>query len=288
MIIVDAQVHVWERETADRPWPPRGRAKAQGAEFTGSDLLAEMTKIGVDRAVLVPPSWEGDYNGYCLGLASAHPDRFRVMGRLDLAAPASRSQLASWRGQPGMLGVRVSFGEPSMIAWLHDGTASWFWREAETWSVPVMIWAPLQVDVIGAIARAHPGLPLLVDHLALREGLDADAIGSVIEQVVGLASFGNVAVKATGLPGYAPEGYPFPSLHEPIRRVVDAFGPKRVFWGSDLTRMRCSYAEVKDLFTKNLDFLSAEDLDWIMGRGICAWLGWELRESLGREPGDLH
>jgi hypothetical protein len=48
-----------------------------------------------------------------------------------------------------------------------------------------------------------------------------------------------------------------------------------VFWGSDLTRLRGTYDEVRRLFTEELDFLSAEDLEWIMGRGVREWLGWQ-------------
>ncbi len=33
-----------------------------------------MGKAGVDRAILVPPSWEGDRNDVALEAAQAHPD----------------------------------------------------------------------------------------------------------------------------------------------------------------------------------------------------------------------
>ncbi len=57
---------------------------------------------------------------------------------------------------------------------------------------------------------------------------------------------------------------------------VDAFGPHRTFWGTDLTRMPCTYYECITLFTEHLSWLQGEDLEWVMGRGICAWLSWPL------------
>jgi len=83
-----------------------------------------------------------------------------------------------------------------------------------------------------------------------------------------------VTVKATGLPGNASDGYPFVSLHAHIRRVVEAFGAHRVFWGSDVTRLRCTYREAVTMFTHELDFLSEDDLEWVMGRAMSDWIGW--------------
>lgn len=274
MIITDAQVHIWEAETPDRPWLPGGRSFAHGDRFTKEQLLEEMDMAGVDRAVLVPPSFEGDRNDVCLAAAAAHPDRFRVMGRISLTAPESRGQLGHWREQRGMLGIRLTFSRGDATNWLHDGTADWVWGEAEAASVPVMVFAPFQLSEIAAIATKHPGLRLVLDHLTIRTDLKDAQIDPVIDEMVGLAKYDNVAVKATCLPSNVTESYPFPYLHERIHRVVDAFGPRRVFWGSDLTRLPCSYLEVRNLFTEELDFLTEEDRDWIMGRGVTEWLGW--------------
>ena len=68
--------------------------------------------------------------------------------------------------------------------------------------------------------------------------------------------------------------YPFRNLREPLRRVIAAFGPKRAFWGSDITRVpaSCSYRQTVTHVTEELDFLSANDLEWIMERGLAECL----------------
>jgi hypothetical protein len=43
-----------------------------------------------------------------------------------------------------------------------------------------------------------------------------------------------------------------------------------------LTRLRCPYGRAVTLFTEELDFLSSDDKEWIMGRAIAEWLGWRL------------
>src|SRR6266511_1361033 len=111
MLIVDSQVHVWGADTAQRPWPKRG-APHRAVPLGTDDLLREMDQAGVDRVVIVPPSWEGDRNDLAIAAAVAHPNRFATMGRLDPQNPQSRGKLKTWRKQPGMLGLRFTFHTP--------------------------------------------------------------------------------------------------------------------------------------------------------------------------------
>ncbi len=108
MLIVDAQVHIWGANTPERPWPAR-LAAHRDVPIGKDELLREMNAAGVDRVIIVPPSWEGDRNDLALAAAQAHPDRFVVMGRLDPAAPGAREVLKTWKRQPGMLGLRFTY-----------------------------------------------------------------------------------------------------------------------------------------------------------------------------------
>jgi L-fuconolactonase len=82
MIIIDAQIHIWGVDTPWRPWPEYSKGYAHRAEPFGKDaLLREMDAAGVDRVVIVPPSWEGERNDLALEAARLHPDRFAIMGR---------------------------------------------------------------------------------------------------------------------------------------------------------------------------------------------------------------
>ncbi|HTD89539.1 MAG TPA: hypothetical protein VK663_02670, partial [Burkholderiales bacterium] len=73
---------------------------------------------------------------------------------------------------------------------------------------------------------------------------------------------------------YTSDPYPFRSVHPYLRQVYDAFGPKRIFWGTDFSRLTCTYREAITMFTEELPWLSAGDKEWIMGRALCQWLGW--------------
>ena len=281
MEIIDSQVHVWPADRPDRPLDEKARSRAP---YSYQTLLTDMDAAGVDRAILVPPSFDGDRNDYALEAADKHPARFAVMGRISLQKAADRSRLASWKSQPGMLGLRLTFHRDADRPWLTDGTADWFWPEAERHNIPVMVHAPERIAAIREIASRHPSLNIIYDHMGFaRETMNERATVRV-QELLPLATLSNVSVKVSALPCFSTEPYPFKNLHEPLRRVIDAFGPQRCFWGSDITRVpkTCSYRQVVTQFTEELDFLSRDDLEWIMGNGLAQCLKWSRPPQIGR------
>ncbi|MBM3347293.1 MAG: amidohydrolase, partial [Betaproteobacteria bacterium] len=243
-------------------------------------MLADMDAAGVDCAIIVPPSWEGDRNDLALEAARLYPHRFAVMGRLPLERPDSRALLAGWRRQKGMLGLRFTFHTDTQRRWLHDGTADWIWPAAERCGLPLMVFAPGSLPSLRRIAMQHPGLRLIVDHAGLDVELRGDDAFREIDDVCALSPLPNVAIKMSGMPAYSVEAYPFRDLHGWIRQYFDAFGPQRLLWGTDITRMTCSYRECVTLFTEALPWIATADLAWIMGDSACHWTGWSVpRES---------
>jgi L-fuconolactonase len=236
-----------------------------------------MDRAGVDRAILVPPSFDADRNDYALDGARRYPDRFAVMGRVALKTGAGRDLLKGWRDQRGMLGVRLTFHRDADRPWLTDGTADWFWPEAERNDIPVMVHAPERLAEIGDVAARHPKLRIIVDHMGFARATMDDKAAPAVERMNALARYPNVFVKVSALPCFSTEPYPFINLREPLRRVIDAFGPRRAFWGSDITRvLTSSYRQTVTHVTEELDFLSAGDLEWIMGRGLADCLRWPV------------
>jgi predicted TIM-barrel fold metal-dependent hydrolase len=235
-----------------------------------------MGKAGVDRVIIVPPSWEGDRNELALVAAAQHKDRFAVMGRLDIYRDDAKEQIRNWLKQPGMLGLRFALHTPLLERPFVSGELDWVWRAAEQSGVPVMVLVPHRLmPSIARVAERYPGLKLVMDHLGLVHGKDEEAFEGLGE-LLSLARYSNVAAKASIMPFYTADQYPFKRLHSHIRRVFDAFGPKRMFWGSDLSRLPCTYRQGVTMFTEEIPWLTAEDKEWIMGRGVCEWLGWKI------------
>jgi L-fuconolactonase len=275
---VDSQIHIWAADTPDRPWPKSGAdgrtATPQRDEPLGlPEILRQMDAAGVDRAVLVPPSWEGDRNELALAAAAVHPDRFAVMGRLAPDRPDLDAALAGWRSQPGMLGVRVILGD---FAWLAADGGDRFWAAAARRGVPVMAAPAGRVPILAAAAARHPDLSLIVDHMGARVHHTYPEAFVDLPAVLALARLPNVAIKASSAPSYSAETYPFRDVHAPLKALFDAFGPQRLFWGSDLSRLPCAYSDLVRMFEEELPWLAGEDRKQVMGAAIVQRLGWTL------------
>ena len=280
MTIIDAQVHIWKKETPDRPHVKEDASKPHRATPLGyENLLEEMSAAGVDRVILVPPSWDGYRNDYALEAADKYPDRFAVMGKVPLNDPASKARMSTWLDQPGMRGFRISFRHSGTHSFLDDGTADWFWADCERYDIPVMIFAPFAVAKIREIAERHPHLRVIVDHMGLNVQWKGKDLAPGVDVLLQFAKLKNVGVKLSCLPCYVDEPYPYPTLHPQIHRVVEAFGAHRLFWGTDLSQLPCSYRRAVTLFTEELKFLSDDDKEWIMGRALAEWLRWPLSKS---------
>jgi predicted TIM-barrel fold metal-dependent hydrolase len=268
MRIVDAQVHIWSSGT---PMAPH----RQVSRFTAEELLAEMDAAGVDAAVIHPPAgWDPESNALAVEAARRWPQRFAVLGQFPIDKPESRGLIEWWREQPGMMGLRWPLLRPEQQTWHVDGTMDWLWPAAERAGLPIATMAGRFLPEFGRIAERHPGLRLIVDHLGLaREGKD-EAAFATLPDLLALARYSNVAIKATGAPGYSTQSYPFRNLHDGLHRIYDAFGPSRFFWGTDITRMPCSYRQCVTMFTEELPWLAGDELEHVMGRAVCDWIGW--------------
>lgn len=276
MLIVDSQVHIWGADTPERPWPKRAEPQ-RPVPLGKAELLREMNAAGVDRVVIVPPSWEGDRNDLAIEAAMTHPGRFATMGRLDPRDPRSRGRLATWREPLGMLGLRFTFHTPVLAPLLTEGHMDWVWTEAEKAGVPIYVLVPHSlVHLIDDVAQRYPQLKLVMDHLALSSSKkDAEAFAE-LDKLLAIAKRPNVAAKVSALPCYSTDKYPYRSLHAYIRQAYDAFGPKRLFWGTDLSRSPIPYRQHVTMFMEEMPWLTSEDKEWIMGRGVCEWIGWAL------------
>src|SRR5690606_24957667 len=117
-----------------------------------------------------------------------YPQRFGVMGRITLEKPEqSAALLPTWRDQPGMLGVRLTFQREHSVL-LTSGTADWLWPAAEKAGRPVMFLAPGNLPRFAAIAERHPGLTLIVDHMGLTAEVAKERrIPQAIDDLVALA-----------------------------------------------------------------------------------------------------
>jgi predicted TIM-barrel fold metal-dependent hydrolase len=273
--IVDSQIHMWKASTPDRPWVPGFRPQIP-EPMTIERVVPMIDAAGVDRVVIVPPNLEGERVDYGQEAARRYPARFATMGHIAIDDPAEAGRLPGWRAQPAVLGIRLNIAGPQ-TKFLTDGTADWLWPAAEKAGVPIMFLTTGQLPLFGPIAERHPQLALIIDHMGVSsEAMKSNKMPATIGEAAALAKYPNVSVKLSSVPLFSTEPYPFRDMTPHIRRLCDAYGARRCYWGTDVTNSfaKATYRQRVTHFTEELDFLSEEDKDWIMGRAILARLGW--------------
>ena len=273
MLIVDSQIHIWQNGKMS----PHHR---QVNTYSIDDAVAEMTAAGVDCAVIHPPSSLGEaVNVYAEEAVRRHPGKFCILGHMDLQSPERENIVANWRKRTGMLGFRFTFSEASQKTWWTDGSLDWFWAACQKHDLRVGLLASgANTAALGNIARRYPGLKLHIDHIGRgggRAGLKDDAIYADLADMLALAKLPNVAVKLSGAPSTSSQAYPYTNIHGYLRQIVEAFGPERCFWGTDITRMPITYRQCVTMFTEEMSWLKGRDLELVMGGAMVNWLGWK-------------
>src|SRR6202162_22379 len=272
MLIVDAQIHLWLQGL------PTNAAHRQIPSWSAEECLEEMDAGGVNAALIHPPGWDPNSGAVAEAAAAKYPNRFAILGNFPLDKPESRGLVAGWKSRPGMLGLRFAFTQPHQANWMTDGTMDWLWPAAEKAGISIALIASNYLPLVGQIASRHPGLKLLIAHSAgVRGGSDAAAHGTQ-PALLALAKHPNVAVKCTGAPGNSSAAYPYRNIHKYTQQIVEAFGPERSFWGTDITRMPCSWKQCVTMFTEEMPWLKGHDLELVMGGAVGDWLGWKLPE----------
>lgn len=276
MQIVDAQIHLWATGL------PNNKAHIQETSFTAKQAIALMDEAGVHAAIIHPPSWDPKSHELALAAVNDYPNRFAIMGTLPLNPAISEKEIPFWKNNV-VLGLRYTLLEEPHRSWLADGSLDWLWKIAEEEKIPISMLVTDSLIELQNIAERHPELRLTIDHLGGRGGnttlKDNEAMVH-IPNLLKLAKYQNVAVKATGAPGYSGEAYPYPIMQGYLEQIYDAFGPHRTFWGTDITKMPCSWTECITMFTEEARWLNKNDRALVMGDAICAWWGWDRSNTL--------
>ena len=83
-----------------------------------------------------------------------------------------------------------------------------------------------------------------------------------------MTRYKNVTVKISAFYALGEKKAPYHDLAPLIKQVYDAFGPQRLMWGTNFPGVLhgTGYARSLELFRHHVDFLTAEDKEWIFSR----------------------
>jgi L-fuconolactonase len=266
MLILDAQVHAYERDHPGRPWA----AVLHGpAEVTGDAMVRAMDAVGVDGALLVSPFTMYRYDAsYAIDVHAAHPGRFALIKPVDPTDPAVADTVAQWAARDGAVAVRIMMtrGVSSDPA---DPGINRVLAAAAKHSLPVNLLCWGRLEQVDRMAARNPNTMLIIDHLGLQQPFappPPQEPFADLPQVLKLAAYDNVAIKISGACTLSREAYPYDDIWAPLARIFEAFGFDRCMWGTDWTRAVAllSYQQGVDAF-RLTDQLSASDRAALMG-----------------------
>jgi predicted TIM-barrel fold metal-dependent hydrolase len=261
-MIIDTHTHVVSSDKVKHPLDPGARGWSTEVSNDVEDLIAEMDRSGVACATLVQPNATyGLDNSYQCDSAQQYAPRTVAVGILDPVAPDAADKLSYWVNERGMKGVRLqSQAEPD------DPRCDPLWQRAEGLGVPISIGGggqPEKVDRMRNIGARHPQVIFAPDHFAGWSGAkDKAAMTTALERLAQLPN-AYLRISSTSLGPYANLTPPEQAL---FRRVIEAFTPRRVMWGSNFPSSRAGgYIGQVQLAQTALSWLSDDDRRWIMG-----------------------
>src|SRR4029077_849553 len=88
MLIVETQIHLWEKGTPS--------AHHRQEPYSAEQAIAGMDEDGARRALIHPVLWDPDSNELALEAVRKYPDRFAIMGWFYLDDPNGRDLVSHW------------------------------------------------------------------------------------------------------------------------------------------------------------------------------------------------
>ncbi|HZU37317.1 MAG TPA: amidohydrolase family protein [Gemmataceae bacterium] len=266
---IDAHVHVWTPDTAHYPLGPHWtKADMKPASFTPEELFKHTKPAGVDRINLIQMSFYGFDNSYMLDMMKLYQGTFAGTAVIDPHAKEPERQM----GELAKKGVRAFRIHPPLSQqpverWLRpEGFAKMFTAGARNNQALSCLIGPDALPEVDRMCSDYKETPVIIDHLA-RIGIDGTIRDEDVAALCALAKHKKVMLKVGAFYALGKKQPPYTDLAPLIKKAVQAFGPQRCMWESDCpfqVQGEHTYQASLDLVHKKLDFLSADDKDWLL------------------------
>ena len=265
---VDIHPHIIsDDEVRYPPAPLFGKRSEWSQEHpnTAASLIAEMDAAGVAKAAVVHSSTTyGFDNSYVVDGCNQYPDRLVAVGSVDVLEPDAVATIRKWVDQ-GLKGLRLFTGgstkdfDPSE---LEDPRAYPAWEACGDLGLPMCIQTgPIGLPQVTALARRFTNVNIILDHLGRPDVLDGPPYANAAS-LFELASLPNIYLKLTPrIFGDVRKGEASAETFFP--KVVEAFGARRLAWGSNFPTSPGTMSEILATAQKGLSSLSSEDQAWI-------------------------
>jgi predicted TIM-barrel fold metal-dependent hydrolase len=267
---IDAHSHIWSTDVEHYPLAARQtRDDLDPPSFTDEELMAVAAPQGVRQVVLIQHSIYHLFdNSYLLDAVKRHPKRFRIVGMVDDRKPGPGGPMKRLLPQ-GVTGFRITpfIRKMDPDRWLDEPGMHEMWKTgAQTRQAMCCLIDAKELPAIDKMCARYEETPVVIDHFA-RIGVDGELRDTDINNLCKLARHPHVFVKVSAFYALGRKQAPHLELVPMIKRLFEAFGPKRLMWASDSPyqlQHGNSYAASISLVRDKLNFLTEEDRQWLL------------------------
>jgi L-fuconolactonase len=264
MFTIDAHQHFWKYNVVKHDWIDDDMSVIR-KDFLPPDLKPVFDQNDIDGCVAVQADQSEAETDFLLRLASENNFIRGVVGWVDLSAADVNDRLNQYKAFKLVKGFRhVLQGEepgfmlqPGFI----NGIAA---LQAYDFTYDILVF-PQYLKAVLELVRKFPDQPFVIDHIAkpfIKDGL----ITEWKKDMVLLSESENVYCKISGMVTEADYHHWKPADFTPyLDAVVNAFGTKRIMYGSDwpVCLVAASYGNVLNIVkTYFASFSSAEQQDF--------------------------
>ena len=230
-------------------------------------LLYHMECSGVDKAVLIQHMGNPD-NRYHVECLRQHPECLASVMLVEDEDDGTR--VRHWATQ-GLAGIRL---RPTARAAAPDPLAQWR-AAAELGLVVSSLCSPAELlsQEFAEVLATFPDLRIAIEHLG-GIGRGATSPYEEFKKVLALAEHPNLYIKLPGFGEFCELPHPFAHIPPLAEMAIEAFGPRRVMWGSDFPPVssREGYDNALRFPMEYLSGLSPDERKWIFGgTALAVW-----------------
>jgi predicted TIM-barrel fold metal-dependent hydrolase len=242
-------------------------------------LLNEMNMNGVAGAVLVQHAGSYD-NTYLFECEKRFPGRFKVAIQVNPEDPKPEATLEKLR-RLGAAGIRLY---PSSKFRTRDPNA--MWKRAGELGMVVTTGGSGRSGDFGKsfkkVLDTCPDTHVQIEHLAGAGVIEAPY--TLYKDALKCADWPNTSIKVPGLgeimkrPPILPVAYPFGKPPPLFEMALEAFGPRRMVWGSDFppSAGREGYRNCLEGVRSYPAFQKGDTLEWLLGKTAAKVWGFKV------------
>ncbi|MDP9169119.1 MAG: amidohydrolase [Acidobacteriota bacterium] len=271
-MIIDPHVHVWTHDPR-YPWA-RETTHPPAQDATPEMLLQLMEANGVEKTVIIQVIHYRWDNSYLADVLKRYPTFFRGVARVNPEDPAAPDQLSKLVREQGFAGVRISPAAERQGDWIGGPLMEPLWRRCSEEGASMSVLAPVaRIPEVAALIEKFPDLDVVIDHMA---DCPCDRPES-LKHLLALKRYPRVFVKVSHTWSLSRQPYPYPDCQAQVQKIYEAFGPRRLMWGTDwpLVEGYCGYARALSIIRDGMPFLNAEDKEWMLGKTVSRVFGFE-------------